>query len=113
VAIDLPVATPIPSDRAVPWWPTPARPKREPSAIAIGGIRRYARVMPPEKTDRPSVTPQKPAGRAAQERAADGRDRCLPPTPAARRASVEETAGALTGVYAPDELASLRKDWPA
>jgi hypothetical protein len=30
-----------------------------------------------------------------------------------RRAAVEQTAGALTGVYAPDELAYLREDWPA
>lgn len=32
---------------------------------------------------------------------------------AARREAVEETAGALTGVYAPDELERLREDWPA
>jgi len=32
---------------------------------------------------------------------------------AARRAAVAETAGALSGVYEPDELARLREDWPA
>lgn len=32
---------------------------------------------------------------------------------AERRASVRETAGALTGVYRPDELERLREDWPA
>lgn len=31
----------------------------------------------------------------------------------ARRAAVHRTAGALTGVYEPDELAELRRDWPA
>jgi hypothetical protein len=34
-------------------------------------------------------------------------------TPAARRAAVEQTAGALTGVYGPCELESLRREWPA
>lgn len=32
---------------------------------------------------------------------------------AERSAAVEETAGALTGVYRPDELERLRDDWPA
>ncbi len=32
---------------------------------------------------------------------------------AARRAAVTETAGALSGVYEPGELARLREDWPA
>jgi hypothetical protein len=32
---------------------------------------------------------------------------------AERSAAVEETAGALTGVYRPDELKRLREDWPA
>ena len=32
---------------------------------------------------------------------------------AARRSAVEETAGALSGVYEPGELARLREDWPA
>lgn len=41
------------------------------------------------------------AGRAAIER--EG---------AARRAAVAETAGALSGVYEPDELERLREDWP-
>ena len=30
-----------------------------------------------------------------------------------RRRAVEQTAGSLTGTYEPDELASLREDWPA
>lgn len=30
-----------------------------------------------------------------------------------RSAAIEETAGALTGVYRPDELERLREDWPA
>ena len=30
-----------------------------------------------------------------------------------RRSAVEETAGALSGVYEPGELARLREDWPA
>ena len=30
-----------------------------------------------------------------------------------RRAAVQETAGALTGVYRPGELERLREDWPA
>jgi hypothetical protein len=30
-----------------------------------------------------------------------------------RAAAIEETAGALTGVYRPDELERLRDDWPA
>lgn len=30
-----------------------------------------------------------------------------------RSTAVDETAGALTGVYRPDELERLRKDWPA
>jgi sulfite reductase beta subunit-like hemoprotein len=29
-----------------------------------------------------------------------------------RRAAVAETAGVLSGVYAPDELERLREDWP-
>ncbi len=29
-----------------------------------------------------------------------------------RRAAVVDTAGALTGVYRPDELKRLREDWP-
>ena len=30
----------------------------------------------------------------------------------ARRAAIVETAGALSGVYEPEELARLREDWP-
>jgi hypothetical protein len=30
-----------------------------------------------------------------------------------RTAAIRETAGALTGVYRPDELERLREDWPA
>lgn len=30
----------------------------------------------------------------------------------ARRAAVHRTAGALTGIYEPGELAELRQDWP-
>ena len=30
-----------------------------------------------------------------------------------RRSAVKETAGALTGVYRPDEVERLREDWPA
>jgi hypothetical protein len=30
-----------------------------------------------------------------------------------RSAAVKETAGALTGIYRPDELDRLREDWPA
>jgi hypothetical protein len=30
-----------------------------------------------------------------------------------RRAAIAETAGALSGVYEPGELARLREDWPA
>lgn len=30
-----------------------------------------------------------------------------------RRATIAETAGALTGLYEPDELERLREDWPA
>jgi hypothetical protein len=29
-----------------------------------------------------------------------------------RSAAIKETAGALTGVYRPDELERLREDWP-
>ena len=29
-----------------------------------------------------------------------------------RRAAIAETAGALTGLYRPDELERLREDWP-
>jgi hypothetical protein len=32
---------------------------------------------------------------------------------AERRAAIEETAGALSGVYEPGELRRLREDWPA
>jgi hypothetical protein len=32
---------------------------------------------------------------------------------ATRRAAVSETAGVLSGVYEPEELARLREDWPA
>lgn len=32
---------------------------------------------------------------------------------AERQAAVAETAGILSGVYEPDELARLREDWPA
>jgi hypothetical protein len=31
---------------------------------------------------------------------------------AERRAAVEETAGALSGIYEPGELERLREDWP-
>jgi hypothetical protein len=31
---------------------------------------------------------------------------------AKRQTAVKETAGALTGVYRPDELERLREDWP-
>lgn len=41
------------------------------------------------------------AGRAAIEREASE-----------RRRAIEQTAGALTGVYRPDELERLREDWP-
>jgi hypothetical protein len=41
------------------------------------------------------------AGRDAIEREASDRAR-----------AVEETAGALSGVYEPDELERLREDWP-
>ncbi|HEX8958701.1 MAG TPA: hypothetical protein VF770_02645 [Solirubrobacterales bacterium] len=30
-----------------------------------------------------------------------------------RRAAIEETAGALSGIYEPGELRRLREDWPA
>lgn len=30
-----------------------------------------------------------------------------------RNTAIKETAGALTGVYRPDELERLREDWPA
>lgn len=30
-----------------------------------------------------------------------------------RSVAIEETSGALTGVYRPDELERLREDWPA
>ena len=42
-----------------------------------------------------------------------------PPAPIAapssdvRATAVEDTAGALTGTYVPDELATLREDWPS
>lgn len=42
------------------------------------------------------------AGRDAIEREAGRRD-----------TAIEETAGALTGVYRPNELERLREDWPA
>jgi hypothetical protein len=42
------------------------------------------------------------AGRDAIEREANERS-----------AAIKETAGALTGVYPPDELERLREDWPA
>ena len=31
----------------------------------------------------------------------------------AERAAVRRTSGVLTGVYAPDELTTLREEWPA
>jgi hypothetical protein len=33
--------------------------------------------------------------------------------PADRRTAAEQTAGAMTGVYGPDHLATLREDWSA
>jgi hypothetical protein len=42
------------------------------------------------------------AGRAAIEREANERSNVI-----------RQTAGALTGVYRPDELERLREDWPA
>ena len=42
------------------------------------------------------------AGRAAIQREASERGR-----------AIKQTAGALTGVYRPDELERLREDWPA
>jgi len=44
--------------------------------------------------------------------AAAGRD-AIERKGAERRAAVEETAGALSGVYEPGELERLREDWPA
>lgn len=44
--------------------------------------------------------------------AAAGRD-AIAREAAERAAAIEETAGALTGVYRPDELERLREDWPA
>jgi hypothetical protein len=44
--------------------------------------------------------------------AAAGRD-AIEHELADRRRAVEETAGALSGVYEPGELERLRKDWPA
>jgi hypothetical protein len=75
--------------------------------------RRYARFVsadelvhgPPEKTTPPAH------GRPDEPEISGQGDR--PPTSAARRAAVEQTAGALTGVYAPGELTSLREDWAA
>lgn len=56
----------------------------------------------PEATDRKDLLLRlATAGREAIER--EG---------AERRAAVEETAGALSGIYAPDELERLREDWP-
>ncbi len=43
--------------------------------------------------------------------AAAGRD-AIERKGAERRAAVEETAGALNGVYEPGELERLREDWP-
>lgn len=40
-------------------------------------------------------------------------DRKSTPTSPSRRAAVERSAGALTGIYEPDYLATLRDDWPA
>lgn len=34
------------------------------------------------------------------------------PTFAARQAAIQETAGALSGVYEPEDLRTLREDWP-
>jgi hypothetical protein len=42
-----------------------------------------------------------------------GGSRDLRPSSASRRTAVEQTAGALTGTYAPGELESLREGWPA
>lgn len=36
-----------------------------------------------------------------------------PSIPDARNAAVEDTASAMTGTYRPDELETLREDWPA
>lgn len=43
--------------------------------------------------------------------AAAGRD-AIEREARARSTAIEETAGALTGVYRPDELERLREDWP-
>jgi len=44
--------------------------------------------------------------------AAAGRD-AIEREASERGAAIKETAGALTGVYRPDELERLREDWPA
>ncbi len=44
--------------------------------------------------------------------AAAGRD-ALAREASERSTAIEDTAGALTGVYRPDELERLREDWPA
>jgi hypothetical protein len=57
----------------------------------------------PEVRDRKELLLRLAAvGRAAIEREAD-----------ARADAIKQTAGALTGVYRPDELERLREDWPA
>jgi hypothetical protein len=56
----------------------------------------------PDVTDRKELLLRlAAAGRAAVELEA-----------AERRSAVEETAGALSGIYEPDELERLREDWP-
>jgi hypothetical protein len=44
--------------------------------------------------------------------AAAGRD-AIEREASERRTAITETAGALTGIYRPDELERLREDWPA
>jgi hypothetical protein len=82
----------------------------------MGGIQRHAGSMDTEMP-RPRRRQPREIGeqrvRRWEERAESNEGRESARTPAARCAVVDETAGALTGVYESDHLASLREDWPA
>lgn len=65
--------------------------------------------MPREKAD-----PEDAKLHACRECHQPPGDNPLAPAPtfAARHAAIEETTGALSGVYEPEELRTLREDWP-
>lgn len=69
------------------------------------GNRQRARRGQPPRISRQMATSRQVAKRAKSPDAAT--------TPPCRRVAIEQTAGALTGVYEPGELATLRDGWPA